>query len=133
MKTNLILKELEFKATRSSGAGGQHVNKVSTKIIVRFHIDDSEGLTLEEKGRLHIKLASRVSKEGYLQIGCDASRNQYRNKNLGIQRLLEILRGALVKEKVRKPTKPSRASIRKRLDSKKKQSQKKDNRRSPDL
>ncbi|MFL1894673.1 alternative ribosome rescue aminoacyl-tRNA hydrolase ArfB [Aquimarina sp. 2-A2] len=133
MKTDVLLKELEFKATRSSGAGGQHVNKVSTKIVVRLHIDNSQGFTLEEKQRLRSKLASRISNEGYLQLSCDASRNQHRNKNLAIQRLLEMLKASLVREKVRKSTKPSRASIQKRLDSKKKQSQRKENRRNPDF
>ncbi|WP_378186266.1 alternative ribosome rescue aminoacyl-tRNA hydrolase ArfB [Aquimarina sp. W85] len=133
MKTQIILKELEFKATRSSGAGGQHVNKVSSKVMVRLNIKNSKGLTHQEKDKIGLKLSSRISKEGFLQIGCDTSRNQHRNKNLGIQRLLEILRTALISDAVRIATKPSRSSVSKRLDNKKKHAQKKNNRRNLDF
>ncbi|WP_025742761.1 alternative ribosome rescue aminoacyl-tRNA hydrolase ArfB [Aquimarina pacifica] len=131
MNTSVLLRELKFKAVRSSGAGGQHVNKVSSRIELSFDISNSLGLTDDEKLRLSKKLSSRITKKGVLVLQCDDSRSQHRNKEVVIKRLIEILKNNLYVPKRRKPTKPSKGSIKKRLENKQKQSLKKVNRRKP--
>lgn len=133
MNTSVVINELKFKAIRSSGAGGQHVNKVSSKVELALDIRISEGFTDDEKLRLSQKLSSRLTKSGVLLLQCSDSRNQHRNKELVIKRLLKILKANLYISKKRNQTKPSRAAIKKRLDSKKKHSLKKANRKKPFL
>ena len=128
-----IIKELKFKAVRSSGAGGQHVNKVSTKIELFFDVNMSKVLSDKEKERLLLKLGRRLTKENMLLLQCDESRSQHKNKDLAIKRFLEVIDNALKIPKKRKRTKPSRSSIERRLKSKKKAAQKKVNRSKPDL
>ena len=128
-----ILKELKFKAVRSGGAGGQHVNKVSTKIELFFDVNTSNALSEKEKERLLLKLGHRLTKENILLLQCDESRSQHKNKDLAIKRFLEVIDNALKIPKKRRKTKPSRSSIEKRLRSKKKAAQKKVNRGKPDL
>ena len=128
-----ILRELQFKAVRSSGAGGQHVNKVSTKIELVFDLEASTALSDLEKERIASKLSSRLTKENVLLLQCDESRSQHKNKALVIKRFLETIENALKVPKKRRKTKPSRSSIEKRLKSKKKSAQKKANRSKPDL
>ncbi|WP_108867619.1 alternative ribosome rescue aminoacyl-tRNA hydrolase ArfB [Aquimarina aquimarini] len=131
MNTSLIISELKFKAIRSSGAGGQHVNKVSSKIELTFDIMASKGCTDDEKLRLSQKLSSRLTKSGILLLQCGDSRSQHRNKEMAIKRLFSILRANLQKPKKRKPTKPSKSTIKKRMEAKQKKSLKKANRRKP--
>ncbi len=133
MNTSKIISELKFKAVRSSGAGGQHVNKVSSKVELSFDITTSEGLTNDEKLLLTQKLSSRLTKSGILVIQCGDSRSQHKNKELVIQRLLDILKTNLHIPKKRIATKPSKTSIAKRLESKKKLAQKKSNRKKPPM
>ncbi|GGX07976.1 alternative ribosome rescue aminoacyl-tRNA hydrolase ArfB [Aquimarina muelleri] len=131
MNTAVVINELKFKAVRSSGAGGQHVNKVSSKIELTFNIVESLGLTKDEKIRLCQKLSSRVTKSGVLLLQCSDSRSQHKNKGLVIKKLLDILKANLYIPKKRKPTKPSRNAIQKRLNTKQKHAIKKANRRKP--
>jgi len=131
MNASLIISELKFKAIRSSGAGGQHVNKVSSKVELSFNILNTKGLTDQEKLRLEQKLSSRLTKDGVLYLQCGDSRSQHRNKELVIKRLIDVLKAALYVPKKRIATKPSRGSIKKRLDSKQKHSLKKSNRKKP--
>lgn len=133
MDKGQIIKELQFKAVRSSGAGGQHVNKVSTKIELSFDVERSGGLSEEEKRRVLLKIGNRLTKENRLLLQCDESRSQHKNKALVIKRVFELLEQALKKPKKRKKTKPSKSAIEKRLQSKKKTAQKKANRNRPDL
>ncbi|GAB5474574.1 MAG: alternative ribosome rescue aminoacyl-tRNA hydrolase ArfB [Maribacter sp.] len=133
MNQSLLLQELQFKAVRSSGAGGQHVNKVSTKIELSFSVANSNALSDLEKERLFLKLGNRLTKAGTLLIQCDESRSQHKNKELAIKRFLTVLKAALKVSKKRKKTKPSRAAIEKRLKAKKKASQTKANRAKPSL
>jgi ribosome-associated protein len=133
MNAAKIIQELKFKAVRSSGAGGQHVNKVSSKIELFFELDASKALTDKEKNRILLKLSHRLSKEKVLQLQCDESRSQHKNKDLVIKRFLNIIKEALKVPKKRKETKPSKASVEKRLQSKKKAAQKKLNRSKPSL
>ena len=128
-----LIKELSFKAIRSSGAGGQHVNKVSSKIELIFDLENSASLNIEEKELLYKNLATKLTKEHKLILFCDESRSQYKNKEIIIKRFLDLLGAGLTRPKKRKATKPSKASIRKRLMSKKKHSEKKSKRKKPDL
>lgn len=133
MNTSVVINELKFKAIRSSGAGGQHVNKVSSKIELTLDIMTSTGFTDNEKLRLNQKLSSRLTKSGVLLLQCGDTRSQHRNKELVIKRLLDILKANLYIPKKRKQTKPSKGAIKRRLDSKQKHSLKKANRKKPSL
>jgi ribosome-associated protein len=128
-----IIKELQFKAVRSSGAGGQNVNKVSTKIELFFDLNNSDALSDPEKERLLLKLSHRLTKENKLLLQCDESRSQHKNKALVIKRFLQTIEIALKVQKKRRKTKPTRSAIEKRLKSKKKSSQKKVNRKKPEI
>jgi len=132
MDKKQLLTELSFKAVRSSGAGGQHVNKVSTKIELTFTIENSVGLSLLEKQRLYQSIPNKISKENVLSLQCDESRSQHKNKEIAIKRFYKILEDGLKIKKPRRKTKPTKSSIQKRLDSKKSQSQKKLHRRKPE-
>lgn len=133
MNTENLIKELSFKGIRSSGAGGQHVNKVSSKIELTFDLENSKVLSEEQKQLLLKKLANRLTKENVLILFCDESRSQHKNKEIAIKRFLEVIKNGLKKPKPRKKTKPSKAAIKKRLKSKKKRAEKKVNRQKPDL
>tara|TARA_R110002153_G_scaffold11391_1_gene44242 strand:+ start:3125 stop:3526 length:402 start_codon:yes stop_codon:yes gene_type:complete len=127
-----ILTELQFKAIRSSGPGGQHANKVSSKVELSFHIDSSAGLTERQKKRALLKLGNKISKEGNLILQCDESRSQHKNKELVTKRFLKLLEKSLMVPKARKKSRPTRSSIEKRLKSKKLASLKKTNRGKPE-
>ncbi|SHI42624.1 alternative ribosome rescue aminoacyl-tRNA hydrolase ArfB [Pseudozobellia thermophila] len=131
MDRDHVIQELQFKAVRSSGAGGQHVNKVATKVELAFDVAESAALSEAEKERIFDKLANRINKDHVLQLQCDDSRSQSKNKALAIERFLELLEKALKRKKKRRKTKPSRSSIEKRLKSKKNQALKKANRGKP--
>ncbi|WP_299525398.1 alternative ribosome rescue aminoacyl-tRNA hydrolase ArfB [uncultured Lutibacter sp.] len=126
-----ILKELKFKAVRSSGAGGQHVNKVSSKIELIFDVQNSGGFTEEEKELLFKNLSPKLTKENCLLLNCDESRSQHKNKEIVVKRFLQLITNGLKVPKKRKPTKPSKSSIKKRLEKKKKQAFKKAFRKKP--
>lgn len=133
MNSETLLNELTFKATRSSGAGGQHVNKVSSRIELSFDLQNSQGLTEEEKGRLQEKLASRLTKDGILLLSCSESRSQHKNKAIVIERFLELIKENLKVKKPRKKSKPSKTAIEKRLKSKKEHALKKAGRKPPKI
>lgn len=129
----IVLKELQFKAIRSSGPGGQHANKVSSKVALNFDLNNSDGLSDTEKARILRKLRSKLTQEGNLLLQCDESRSQHKNKELVIKRFFHLLESALVVRKKRKRTKPSKSAIERRLKSKKLKSQKKANRNKPEF
>ena len=133
MNTEKIIKELKFKAVRSSGAGGQHVNKVSSKVELIFDLQNSLELTEEEKELLFKNLKTKLTKENLLLLSCDESRSQHKNKEIVIKRFLEIISKGLIVPKKRKPSKRTKSSILKRLEKKKKQAFKKAFRRKPEL
>lgn len=118
--------EVKFIASRSSGAGGQNVNKVNTKIELRFNILDSQILTDEEKQVLLSKLATRLTNDNILIISSQEARSQLQNKELALGKLYKTLSKALTVQKKRRPTKPSASSKEKRLESKRKVSVKKE-------
>lgn len=133
MKTDLLLTEITFKAVRSSGPGGQHVNKTASKVEVSLDIQNSQALSDKEKERLGRKLSSKMTTDGMLILQCAETRSQHRNKAIGIERLLELLKSKLKVDKPRKKTKPSKGSVERRLKSKKDQALKKANRKPPRL
>ena len=120
MKLAIITSELNFKAVRSSGAGGQNVNKVSSKIVLIFDVATSQGLDENEKLLLHTKLKTKISQENLLILTCDEDRSQFKNKKIIIKRFFERLEKALAKPKVRKATKISKGANEKRIQEKKK-------------
>jgi len=133
MNTQALINELKFKAVKSSGAGGQHVNKVSTKVELIFDLQNSSEFSKEEKELLLQKLKNKLTKENSLLLSCDESRSQHKNKELVIQRFLKLIENSLKVPKKRKATKPSKSSIEKRIDNKKKLAYKKAFRRKPEL
>ncbi|MFT5823525.1 MAG: ribosome-associated protein [Crocinitomix sp.] len=126
-----ITTEIIYKAVRSSGAGGQHVNKVASKVTASFNIELSQGLTEREKQVLTTKLAGRITKEGLLQLSAEESRSQFRNKALCTERLLNLLTQNLIRPKVRRATKPTKGSKKRKLKNKKINSEKKALRKKP--
>ena len=133
MDKEQILSELHFKAVRSSGAGGQNVNKVSSKVVLNFEVENSNGLSEEEKILVLSKLSTRLTKENILILNCDEDRSQFKNKAIVIKRFFDLLTQSLHIEKVRKATKVPKSVIRKRLKDKKTNSEVKKNRRRPEF
>jgi len=125
--------ELHFSSSRSSGPGGQHVNKVNTRIELRFHIPDSELLSDEEKEILLHKLKNKINKDGELIIVSQEDRSQFKNKETAIEKFIKLLKEALTPVKKRRATRPTRASNKRRLVGKKLTSEKKTQRKKPDL
>ncbi|MFV8376327.1 alternative ribosome rescue aminoacyl-tRNA hydrolase ArfB [Flavobacterium sp. GSP11] len=133
MEKEKIISELTFKAVRSSGAGGQNVNKVSSKVVLTFDLKNSKALAEEEKLLLETKLSSRLTTDLVLILNCYEDRSQLKNKEIVIKRFLEIIRNGLIVPKERKATKIPKSVIRKRIKDKKNVSEVKKNRRKPDL
>lgn len=131
MDKQILHSELKFKAVRSGGAGGQHVNKVSSKVELYFDLPASQGLSEAEKERLWAKWDTRLTKEGKLILQCDQDRSQHKNRELVVKRFDALLKDTLHVPKKRRPTKPTRSSMEKRLKSKKKAAEKKASRRNP--
>ena len=128
-----LIQEINLKAIRSSGSGGQHVNKVATKIELQFKIKESKKLSQIQKDLISEKLKNRLTKEGVLILQCGTTRSQLKNKQLVINRFLAIIAQALSVQKPRVPSKVPRAVIKRRLDNKRKTAQKKANRKKPDI
>ncbi|MFK5857012.1 MAG: alternative ribosome rescue aminoacyl-tRNA hydrolase ArfB [Bacteroidota bacterium] len=124
-----IKSELKFRTSRSSGPGGQSVNKVNTKVELLFDVWKSAVLTSDQKDVISKKLSNRINVDGILSISSEETRSQFKNKELVVSRFIQLLNEALVPIKKRKATKRSKASVEKRLRNKKYQSDKKKNRR----
>lgn len=110
--------ELVARATRSSGAGGQHVNKTSSRVEITWSVARSPSLDEEQRARLTARLASRLTDAGELRVVASDTRTQLRNRELAEQRLAALVRAALVVPKKRKPTRPTRAAKEARLRAK---------------
>lgn len=121
--------ELSFKTSRSSGSGGQNVNKVETSVTVLWKVEDSMVFTDLEKERIALKLKNRINLDGILQLTVSESRTQLQNKKIATEKIQELVNKSLIVPKKRIATKPSRAKAEKRLESKKKLSEKKENRK----
>ena len=123
--------ELTTRASRASGAGGQHVNKTSSRIEIEWNVGDSPSLSDEERARLFKRLASRLSDNGIIRIVASDTRSQHRNREAAERRLAESIAKALTVPKKRKPTKRPRSADEERLSQKKKHSERKRERRRP--
>lgn len=132
LESEKIISELQFKAVRSSGAGGQNVNKVSSKVVLSFDLKNSQALSDEEKVLLETKLSSRLTSEKILILNCDEDRSQLKNKAIVTRRFLDIITAGLVVPKIRKATKIPKSVIRKRIKDKKNVAEIKKTRRKPD-
>lgn len=126
-------REFNFKAIRSSGSGGQHVNKVATKIELSFSVSESLVLNQHQKAIIIEKLYNRLTKDQVLILQCGETRSQLKNKRIAISRAFSILEAALEVKAERKPTKVPKSVIKKRLKNKKIQSEKKASRRKPNI
>ena len=133
MEFEKIISELSFKAVRSSGAGGQNVNKVSSKVVLTFDLLNSQSLSNEEKELSQKKLKSKLTSEGILILNCDEDRSQLKNKEIVTKRFLEIIQKSLIIPKERKATKVPKSVIEKRLKNKSTNSEIKQNRKKPEL
>lgn len=119
--------EVEFLVTRSSGAGGQHVNRTNSAVQLRFSISNSR-FSIEDQFKFLKKLKSHIVQEDVIQIRSETERDQKMNKDSAFKKLIQLLANALHEPKKRRPTKPTRSSVKKRLESKTKRSQIKKNR-----
>ena len=133
MEKDKLISELQFKAVRSSGAGGQNVNKVSSKVVLSFDLKNSNALSNEDKLLLETNLSSRFTHDQILILNCDEDRSQLKNKEIVIKRFLGIIEQGLCIPKIRKATKIPKSVIRKRIKDKKNVSEIKKNRRKPDF
>jgi ribosome-associated protein len=124
--------ELTYRATRSGGPGGQHVNTSSTRVELAWDVGASPSVTDEQRSRIREKLANRINGEGVLLLAASEHRSQHQNKEAVTARFVELVRQALVVPKARKKTRPSRAAREARLHAKKQRSEKKRMRRSLD-
>lgn len=133
MDTNTLHKELTFSTARSGGSGGQHVNKVETKVVLYFDVEASTTLSGIQKSKIRSKLSNHINKEGVLVLSHDRKRSQLANKNAVIKKFDALIEHVLKKEKKRIKTQPSAASIEARKKAKSKRSEIKKLRKSPRL
>lgn len=128
---NYIIPHIRYKTSRSSGSGGQNVNKVASKVELLFDFKECELFNETEKALINNRLSSRIQSDGLLQVISQESRSQLENKDIALQKLIALITNALKVDKKRKKTKPSMKAIQNRLDSKRKQALKKINRKAP--
>ena len=133
MEIQKIISELQYKAVRSSGAGGQNVNKVSSKVVLSFDLKNSQAFSEGEKTLLETNLSSRLTTDAILILNCDEDRSQLKNKEIVTKRFLELIKKALIVPKIRKATKVPKSVIKKRIKDKKNISEIKKTRRKPDF
>lgn len=129
LEADILRPFVSFQTSRSGGSGGQHVNKVETKVTLLFDVNAATCFSEKEKDHIQRRLAGWIQAEGFLQIVSQKTRSQLQNKEIALRRLVELLTAALQIDKPRKATKPSKAAIQKRLDVKRQQALRKINRK----
>ena len=132
MKFTIPLEELSFRATRSGGPGGQHVNTSATRVEVRWNVTGSPSLSDEQRQRLLERLGGRIDARGNLRVVADERRSQLRNREAALERLNSLVSDALKPRKKRKKTRPPRAADERRLDEKRRRGNAKRDRRPAD-
>ena len=132
---NLVIpeREIDFSASRSGGPGGQHVNKTSTRVTLAFDVENSEALTRKQKNMIWARLGNRITSDGLLKVSSGDTRSQFSNRELARKRLAEMLNKALIPPKKRRPTRPPKAAMERRIQSKKKRGRKKELRQTPSM
>jgi ribosome-associated protein len=133
LNQKILHSEIKFKAIRSGGPGGQHANKVSSKIVLFFDVQNSNAFTEEELNLVFKNLKTKLTKENILILSSEETRSQHKNKEIILDKFDQIIKKALIIPKKRKATKPSRSSVKKRLENKKTHAFKKMSRRKPDM
>lgn len=133
LKKRNFERELKFRTSRSGGKGGQHVNKVATKVELVFNVRNSNILDLDEKLLIKERLGHKISSEGNLRIVTELFRSQLKNKEASKERFYRMIEKALKRPKLRKPTEPTKASIERRYKKKHIRSEKKKGRKKVDL
>jgi len=123
--------ELSYRASKSSGPGGQHANKTSSKVTIDWNVELSEILTNLQRVRIQRNLAHRISTDGIISVSVDESRSQHQNKDIARKRLADMIRKALQVQKFRVATRPSKAAKARRLEQKKMRGDKKKMRSKP--
>lgn len=118
-----LSKEFSFKTSRSSGSGGQHVNKVSTRVVLIFNVNNSQLLSIDQKDLILENLSERINKKGEIQVSCQETRSQASNKEIAVEKFLELISSALTEEKERIPTSIPLQIDRKRIEEKKRRSE----------
>jgi len=125
--------EIMEKFSRSSGAGGQNINRVSTKAEARWNVDKSKAFTEDEKEKIKRSLANKINARGELVVVSQEARTQIQNRELAMERLNNLVRTALIQKRKRKPTKPTKSSKERRLSEKKRLREKKMRREKPKI
>ena len=123
--------ELEFRATTAQGPGGQHVNRSQTRVELLWNVETSPSLDDDQRARIRDRLRTRISKDGVLRVASQRHRSQARNREATVERLVELVAGALRRRRRRKKTRPTRASQRRRVEEKRQRSDVKKLRRKP--
>ena len=125
MDKEILQKEFSYRMSRSGGKGGQHVNKVSTKVEVVFNLKESDVFSDEEKAQISDKLGNRINSKGEIQVVCQSTRSQLKNKKFAVVKLIEMLADALIKKAKRKASRVPKGVKEKRLKNKRINSEKK--------